>query len=503
MRQGRLSHVSERAEAGAVADLPLYEVADAFPFGFVITDRDGLVRDSNPAATRLFGLEDGALVDASLVALVPPRYRRTVRSALAGVEQGRTAFTWEQEVQLPDGQLRAVEVSAFGLDTARQGLVAWVFHDIRDRVAVERRLRVLTGDLEERVLERTRELEMERARLTAAVRQIPAGLVIVDAPDGNVVTANEEALRTLRVRELDDVGEWQGWRMDGTPYAADEWPLVRSLVTGEVVTGERAELLVGDGSRIVLEISSAPVHDHSGHAIGAVCVFTDATARERRERVERDFVTNAAHELQTPLAALVSAVEVLMSGAKDRPERDLFLNHVSRESERLTRLVRGLLVLARAELGAELPVTGIVPIAPMLEAVAAQLTPAPAVAVTTSCPNDLAALSNAELLRHALENVAENAAKYTREGTIRISARRTDDGVEISVADTGPGVPEAEQARVFERFYRGAAGTGSGLGLAITRAVMETLGGDVELDSTVGSGTVIRLRVPHAAMVKS
>ena len=502
MRQGRLSHVSERAEAGAVADLPLHEVADAFPFAFLITDRDGLVHNANSVATRLFGLEDGALVDASLVALMPPRYRRTVRSALVGVEPERQAFTWEQEVRLPDGELRAVEVSAFGLEPAPRGLVGWVFHDVRDRLAVERRLRDLTGDLEARVLERTRDLETQRARLTAAVRQIPAGLVIVDAPDGNVVTANEEALRTLRVRELDDLGEWQGWRLDGTPYAADEWPLVRSLMTGEVVTGERAEVLVG-GSRIVLEISSAPVHDDGGQAIGAVCVFTDATARERRERVERDFVTNAAHELQTPLAALVSVVEVLMSGAKDRPERDLFLDHVSRESERLTRLVRGLLILARAEMGAEQPVTGIVPIAPMLESVAARLAPAPAVNVTTSCPNHLAALSNAELLEHALENVAENAAKYTEEGTIAISARRIEDVVEICVEDTGPGVPEAEQARVFERFYRGAAGKGSGLGLAITRAVMETLDGDVELDSATGSGTVIRLRVPHAAVVKS
>jgi PAS domain S-box-containing protein len=489
-------------EQASFAGLRLRDVAEGFPFAFLISDSDGVVLDANQAATRLFGLEHEELTGKSIAYLMPAQYRRTIRTALSG-DHDDGAFSWEQEVSQPGGGSKAVEASAFHVEGEQ--LVAWLFSDISDRVVVDRRLRTLTSELEARVLERTEGLEAERARLAALVRQIPAGLVIVDAA-GELVTANDEALRIVGIDSIEGVDmntvAARSRRTDGSHYRADEWPLARSL-QGELVSGERIELDAEDGSRLVVDVSSSPVSDHAGRMIGAVCVLTDVTARERRARVEREFVSNAAHQLQTPLAALVGAVEVLVSGAKDTPERDLFLAHVSREADRLTRLVRGLLVLARAELGTEEPLMSVVPVAPVLESIAEKLTPAAGVAVSTSCREDLAALSNPELLAQAITNVAENAAKYTQQGSIRLEARQRDGGVEISVADTGPGIPEAERPRIFERFHRGSAGSGSGLGLAIVAAVMNVLGGEVELDSTPGEGTVVRLLVPHATAVVS
>lgn len=487
-------HVHTLASA---PDLALSDVAEALPFGVLITDELGSILQANAEAEALTQVDRRLLIGASVVDLAPERYRRTMRAALESIYGDRASVRWEQEIAPAGHEPLAVEVTAAPVDSAGPPLVLWVLTDIRERVAVERRARALTGAPGAIVRDRTEALETERARLAAVMEQIPAGLVIVDAPDGNVVSINDEALRILRLDGLESGVRWQGWTMDGAAYEADEWPLDRSRLHGEVVTGERAEVLAGDGARIVLDISSAPVTDSGGRRAGAVCIFSDVTVRERRERAERDFVTNAAHELQTPLAALVSAVEVLVGGAKDTPERDLFLDHIARESERLTRLIRALLTLARAEMGADAPTVGVVALRPLLESVARQLNPAPGVAVSVTCPDDLAAVANAELLEQALVNLSENAAKYTAAGNITIDARRRGDTAQISVADTGPGISAADRPRVFERFQRGADGRGSGLGLAIVRSAIEALGGEVELDSQVGVGTTVRLRLPY------
>ena len=483
--------------APSALDVGLEDFSEALPFGFGVTDEDGVVLGVNGELATLLGLERPSLIGTPIVEIAPERYRRTLRAALDSLRRDGTSVRWEQELEPRHGEPTAVEVTATAASgSGGQSLVLWVIADIRDRVAVERYVRTLTADLEARVVDRTEALETERARLAAVMGQMPAGLVIVDAPEGNIVSANEEALRILRLDHLDGARPWRGWTMDGKEYGPDEWPLARSRLRGEVVTGERAEIVTADGGRAVIEISSAPVKDGAGGLLGAVCLFSDVTIRQRRERAEREFVTNAAHELQTPLAALVSAVEVLVGGAKDTPERDLFLEHVRRESERLTRLIRSLLVLARVEMGVDIPTTGVVPLRPLLENVARELTPAPNVSVTVACPDELAAVANAELLEHALLNVAENAAKYTVRGSISISATQIENSAEIRVSDTGPGIPPAQRAIIFERFQRGAGGHGSGLGLAIVRSVMEALNGQISVESEPGVGTTFRLRLP-------
>jgi len=227
----------------------------------------------------------------------------------------------------------------------------------------------------------------------------------------------------------------------------------------------------------------------------------DESASARKEVAEREFVTNAAHELQSPLTAIVSAIEVLQAGAKDTPERDVFLDHIERASARLARLARALLVLARAQTGAEAPRTELVSLESLLQDVASRLKPIEGVQVTVSCPSEAAAITNRDLIEQAVLNVAENAAKYTARGRIELAAEVSNGRAEIRVSDTGRGIPAAEQSRVFERFYRGqgTGGGGSGLGLAIARAATEAAGGEVELESTLGKATLVRFRLPQGA----
>jgi signal transduction histidine kinase len=233
----------------------------------------------------------------------------------------------------------------------------------------------------------------------------------------------------------------------------------------------------------------------------AVLVVTDISERERRERAEREFVTNAAHELRNPLASITSAVEVLQSGAKEVPaERDRFLGNIERDAARLGRLTRALLLLARAQTRSEAPRFNPVALRPLLESVAAGLQPAEGVRVDVRCPEGLEALAEADLLEQALANLAANAGKHTAEGSIVLSARALDTAsVAVEVEDTGPGIPIAEQQRVFDRFYRGRrVADGFGLGLAIVQQAVRALGGRVEISSVPGRGTTIRIVLPAA-----
>lgn len=310
---------------------------------------------------------------------------------------------------------------------------------------------------------------------------------------------------SLEISNIEAYERWRGFRPDGSEYEPQDWPVARALLTGEVVTGERIEFVRGDGSRGVVDVSSAAVRDAHGAIIGAVALLFDVTTRDIRERAERDFVTNAAHELQSPLAAIVSAIEVLQAGAKEAPERDRFLAHIEDAAARLARLTRALMILARAETGAEAPAVELVSLDELLETVAGALRPADGVRIVVSCAPELAVITNRELVEQALVSLADNAAKWTERGMIELSARAAGDAVEVAIVDTGPGIPADERSRIFDRFYRAGSATpgGFGLGLAIVRAAAEALGAEVDLDSTVGAGTIVRLKLPRAATLLS
>src|SRR5439155_2536075 len=131
-----------------------------------------------------------------------------------------------------------------------------------------------------------------------------------------------------------------------------------------------------------------------------------------RELAEREFVSNAAHELRTPLTTIIGAVEVLQAGAKeDAAERDRFLAHIGREAERLARLARALLTLARASAGQEKPRADLVALADLLDEIADDLRPTPAVAVEVDATRNLDAVVNRDLLEQAIRNLADNAVK--------------------------------------------------------------------------------------------
>lgn len=328
-----------------------------------------------------------------------------------------------------------------------------------------------------------RHIEGERDRLRILLERLHEGVVTVD--NALVVRfANAEARRVLggRLAEGDPLPEpWQSFSL--REFAAGLFESDGALAQAHVRSGEEQALaLVG--------IPAQPEGDT------VLIVLDDLTEQERRELAEREFVTNAAHELRTPLTTIIGAVEVLQGGAKDDPaERDRFLAHIEREAERLARLARALLTLARAHAGQERPRAAAVPLRALLQEVAVDVRPAEGVAVEVECPPALLAAVNRDLLEQALRNLSENAAKHTRAGRIVLRAYAHGSSLAVEVEDTGVGMSAEAQQHAFDRFYRGRDrdAEGFGLGLAIVRQAVRSLEGRLELDSAPGEGTRVRI----------
>src|SRR5919198_824274 len=333
-----------------------------------------------------------------------------------------------------------------------------------------------------------RHIEGERDRLRLLLERLHEGVVTVD--DKLVVHfANAEARRVLGVRlaEGDELPEpWSTFSLRA--FASSLFDSDGGLEQAHVRSGdEHAFALVG--------IPAQPEGDT------VLIVLDDLTEQERRELAEREFVTNAAHELRTPLTTIIGAVEVLQGGAKENPvERDRFLAHIEREAERLARLARALLTLARAHAGQERPRVEAVPMREVLLDVADEVRPVEGVAVEVECDPLLLATVNRDLLEQVLRNLSENAAKHTPVGRIVLRAYADGTSVRVEVEDTGIGMSAETQQHVFDRFFRGQGrdAEGFGLGLAIVRQAVRSLGGHIELDSAVGEGTRVRIVLERA-----
>ena len=235
---------------------------------------------------------------------------------------------------------------------------------------------------------------------------------------------------------------------------------------------------------------------------GVLIVVRDRTEELRREAAEREFVSNAAHELRNPIAGLSGAIEVLRAGAKDDPDaREHFLSRLAADADRVARLTESLLTLARVEAVGE-GGGGPIDVAIAIEEATAAVSPPEGVALDLDLEPDLAAEGDGVLLRQVLIGLLTNAFKNTTSGgTVSVSACRIDEGVRIEVADTGKGIAPEDIDRIFDRFYRGSGSLeqdGFGLGLAIAKRMVDVMGGEIGVESELGVGSTFWIRLPAA-----
>jgi signal transduction histidine kinase len=228
-------------------------------------------------------------------------------------------------------------------------------------------------------------------------------------------------------------------------------------------------------------------------------------ALETTDRLKSEFIANVSYELRTPLNAIVGFAEILENQYfGELNERQLeYSQAIVESSQRLHTLINDILDLATIEAGYLRLDLGEVDLYPLLESVynlGFERARNRGIELTLDCAPDIGTQTADELrLKQALFNLLSNAVKYTPEGgRVVLSARRREDGVEVSVADTGVGIAESDQDRVFESFERGGSGrqSGAGLGLSLVKRLIELHGGRVMLQSTAGEGTHVTCVIP-------
>jgi two-component system, OmpR family, sensor histidine kinase ResE len=235
---------------------------------------------------------------------------------------------------------------------------------------------------------------------------------------------------------------------------------------------------------------------------GVLVVVRDRTEEMRRELSEREFVSNAAHELRNPLAGISGAIEVLQAGAKDDPEAlEHFLRRLSEDVERMSRLMESLLTLARVEALGE-GEAEVVDVSGAASDALAAVQSQDGVEVTMDVEPGLSAKGDPMLLRQVLIGLLTNAIRHTPSpGAVILRGRRGDSEVLLAVADSGTGIPPEDVNRVFERFYRSGqslAHEGFGLGLAIAKRMVDVMGGEIGASSEEGRGSIFWVRLPAA-----
>jgi two-component system phosphate regulon sensor histidine kinase PhoR len=340
----------------------------------------------------------------------------------------------------------------------------------------------------------------DRARMEAILAGMVEGVIVVD-PQGRLQLVNDAARQMLK---LDGVAM-------GRPYVETiRLPAIAELVAA-VLFGRSPDAVQlsppRDPSRTIMA-RAAPAAGAVAH--GVILVLHDITDLRRADQIRRDFVANVSHELRTPLTAIRGYVEALSDGSDSEEERRRFLGIIARHTQRMERLVKDLLRLARLDAGQETLELIACDTRSVAEAVAADLTPAlderrQHIAIDIA-PGAATVRADPAKLHDALRNLVANAITYAPEqSTIRIAAAPSGGRVAIAVSDEGPGIPDEDLSRVFERFYRVDKSRardpgGTGLGLAIVKHLVELHGGTVRAENGANGGArfTITLDGAHA-----
>lgn len=439
------------------------------------------VRDSDVAFVRL----------ALPLTTIAARLGAVRRWAVVGLAAGLAAalvLTWGAAMLLS----RRVDAIA---QVARRYRAGDFSQPLRDHGHDE--IGTVAGVLDETARElglQLREMARERAHRDAILTGMVEGIVLVNSA-GRLVLVNPAVRAMLR---LSDTPEGRHYlEVVRHPDIASQ---LASALNG--ASPPVAEVQLEPGGRRTFMAHVVPVTRERGG--GAVLVLHDVTDLRRADQIRRDFVANVSHELRTPLTAIRGYVEALLDAPVDAEESRRFLEVIARHAMNMERLVRDLLRLARLDAGQETIERRPVPVSALVGSVERDLKPlldARRQRIATAIGDDVVADGDRMKLQDILRNLIENASNYGPEGgAIDIGAHVRDGVVEISVGDRGPGIPEADLTRIFERFYRVDRSRtrdpgGTGLGLSIVRHLVELHDGRVSAANRQGGGAIVVVEI--------
>ena len=363
-----------------------------------------------------------------------------------------------------------------------------------------------------RMAERIRQLRSsDMGKLIVAQQTTEAAIdslydpVIVTDEDGRVTKLNPAA-EEIFGGEQTNAGKHVG------EIARDERiasAVAEALESQRPVTGDGMSQvlpLAVDGSERAFRVRTTPMRDSAKHLLGAVTLLEDVTHLREIDRLKSDFIATASHELRTPLTSVQMGVYLLLEGAAgELNEKQAEVLSACREDcERLDKLMRDLLDLSRIEAGESQPKLRTVDLRGLLAKEADELrlqVEAKGIEFRLNVPTNLPSVTaDASQISRVITNLVVNAIRYTRAGEIKIDAAQRGRYVNVSVSDTGRGIPAEYLPHIFDKFVQvpGAATGGAGLGLAISRLMIEAHGGQISAQSELGHGSTFSFTLPIA-----
>ena len=336
-------------------------------------------------------------------------------------------------------------------------------------------------------------LKQRQTEFAALTDNMSEGFLLLDR-QGHVLSHNSGALRLLGVEEPEgEVNVLVLNREEPFRQAVDE-----------ALSGKRSQQMLHLNGRYCKLLANPVLAD--GKPAGAVLVLLDVTEQEQRDELRREFTANVSHELKTPLTSISGIAEIMQSGMVKPEDIQSFAGDFYQEAQRLIALVEDIIRLSRLDEGAESLEREPVNLLSVAQDVARRLDSAAQKAGVTLKVMGLSVEVRGipSVLDEMVYNLCDNAIKYNHPGgTVNVTVAPADDGsAEVTVEDTGIGIPVEDQSRVFERFYRVDKSHskeigGTGLGLSIVKHGASLHGAQIHMDSQVGRGTSVQLLFPH------
>ena len=335
------------------------------------------------------------------------------------------------------------------------------------------------------------QLRRSQEEFAAVTGHMSEGLLVIDAKM-RLLFCNEAAKRLLHIGQAETQSLLTVNRSAPFREAAEE-----------ALQGQHAQESVTLDGRIY-QLMANPAYD--GQTLtGAVLLLLDVTEREDRERLRREFTANVSHELRTPLTSISGFAELIREGLAKQEDIPRFADRICKESQRLLALIEDILRLSQLDEGGTTEEKTPQKLDELAVSVVQQLAPVAkekGIAITLdTAPCEVMGVRR--VLEELIYNLCDNAVKYNRpKGSVKVTAKPIDGVPTLIVADTGIGIPEAEQERVFERFYRvdkshSKAIGGTGLGLSIVKHAAAFHNAEIKMQSELEKGTEIRLTFPQ------
>ncbi len=489
-------------------DLKIDDLYEAAPYGIALIEPDKRrIVDTNPAMAALSGRPREALVGASVEAL-------SLDGGLLKrlLSPGGSQAPEHEEIELirPDGERVPIEI--LGAAAAKRGHVQVAMRDITERRRDQERLQRSHQELAALMDVRNTDLALTQtalrdseARYRSLIKLSPVALLVVD---DEVLFVNQAAVEMFAAADADELIGLPLDRLlphrtvevtrDGFQVLDDE---DRALPTVE------AELLRLDGSRFDAEISTAryPMGDRTA----VLAAIRDVTERKRLDKLKDEFISTVNHELRTPLTSIKGSLGLAVGGVLGPMSADMeeAIGIAHRNCDRLIRLINDLLDVQKIASGRMVYRIAPVALCEVLKRAVGENSPMASergLTLDLACPpQDLLVLADPDRLNQVVTNLLSNAIKFSPAGSpVSIDVRVDGPHAWICVTDRGPGIPEAFQARIFDKFSQADASntrdkSGTGLGLNISRAIVEAHKGAITFDTRPGRGTTFRFSIPR------